>query len=292
MMSYDFKTLTHAKWILVGEHSVLRGNPAIVMPLKAYQLHLAYQQQEDKLTADFTGSNGSEVHILFWSVIEHGLTLINKSINEISGHFILTNDIPIGAGMGASAALCVAIARWFHHKKWILEHEILNFGQQLEDLFHGKSSGLDITGVNSQQGVLFQHDKQNPIIQTWQPQWYLSFCGQIGITAQCVNKVAKLWEDQPQLAQHIDAQMNKAVEEAVSSLKTENRVQLANAINLSCDCFKQWDLISEGMHNHMNQLRQAGAIAVKPTGSGEGGYVLSLWDSKPNVSLPFELTPA
>jgi len=291
-MYCEFETQTHAKWILAGEHSVLRQNPAIVMPLKAYQLQLTYQQQGEKLTADFKGCNGAEVHMLFWSVIEHGLTLIDKSINEISGHFILTNDIPIGAGMGASAALCVAIARWFHHKKWIFEHEILNFGQQLEDLFHGKSSGLDIAGVNSQQGILFRHAQQNLITQTWQPQWYLSFCGQIGITAQCVNKVAKLWDDEPQLAQHIDNQMNKAVTDAVSSLKNKNEEQLANAINLSCDCFRQWDLISEGMLNHMNQLREAGAVAVKPTGSGEGGYVLSLWDSKPNASQPFELIPA
>ena len=32
MTQYDFQTQAHAKWILAGEHAVLRGNPALVFP--------------------------------------------------------------------------------------------------------------------------------------------------------------------------------------------------------------------------------------------------------------------
>ena len=31
----------------------------------------------------------------------------------------------------------------------------------------------------------------------------------------------------------------------------------------------------------MVMLKNAGAIAVKPTGSGGGGFVVSLWDKQP-----------
>ncbi len=40
-------------------------------------------------------------------------------------------------------------------------------------------------------------------------------------------------------------------------------------------------LISESLQQHMQQLLHEGALAVKPTGSGSGGYVLSLWESEP-----------
>lgn len=35
----------------------------------------------------------------------------------------------------------------------------------------------------------------------------------------------------------------------------------------------------------MNRLTAEGALAVKPTGSGGGGFVLSLWDRQPPESL-------
>ena len=39
----------------------------------------------------------------------------------------------------------------------------------------------------------------------------------------------------------------------------------------------------------MQILREAGAIALKPTGSGSGGHVISLWQNAPPKSLPFAL---
>ena len=43
--------------------------------------------------------------------------------------------------------------------------------------------------------------------------------------------------------------------------------------------------MSEGLQQHMNHLLSSGAIAVKPTGSGGGGFVLSLWEKRPRDEL-------
>ena len=56
---------------------------------------------------------------------------------------------------------------------------------------------------------------------------------------------------------------------------------LAKAIDLAAECFQKWDLISESAKQHMRSLKEAGAIAVKPTGSGGGGFVVSLWREPP-----------
>lgn len=44
-MSYDFQTTTHGKWILAGEHTVLRGHGALVFPILGKKLTLSYKKQ-------------------------------------------------------------------------------------------------------------------------------------------------------------------------------------------------------------------------------------------------------
>jgi mevalonate kinase len=291
-MSLDFSTTTHGKWILTGEHSVVRGNPAIVFPVKSKQLQFSYQKVGNQLTADFGGDTGQDAHLLFWSVLEHGMHLIGRSINEIQGHFKLNNNIPVGAGMGASAALCVAVTRWFAKQGFIDIQQSFNFAKKLEDLFHGKSSGLDIAGCDSKSGLIFYHDEFVTIEPLWQPRWYLSFCGQIGITSHCIKKVEALWEKNEKLGKALDSQMTLSVDKAISALQSHNGLdELKKAISLSYDCFMQWNLISDTMKNHIETLTNNGAIAAKPTGSGDGGYVLSLWQSAP-PRLSFDLFAA
>ena len=290
MMFCDFETTTFGKWILAGEHAVIRGHGALVFPIKERQLTLRYEACPSSLSADYTGSSGADMHLLFWGVLEQGMKLLDRSLNQLGGHFHLESNIPVGVGMGASAALCVAMSRWFCAQNMIDDSRVGEFARELEHLFHGKSSGLDIAGVASQQGVFFKEGACTPVKQILNPKWYLSSCNQIGITSHCIQQVQNLWEKNPTLAQQIDKQMVEATQEAKDSLEHDsvNAIDcLAKAMNKAADCFYQWGLVSESLQQHMNQLFVQGAIAVKPTGSGGGGFVLSLWATEPPEELDF-----
>lgn len=290
MMSYEFQTTTYGKWILAGEHAVLRKHGALVFPIEEKKLHLSYRNLGSELSADYEGTHGSDMHLLFWSVLEQGQQLLGKSLNGLSGHFHLYNDIPIGVGLGASAALCVAVARWFEAQNVLGNESVFSFAKNLEDLFHGKSSGLDIAGVAAKTGMYFQQSQITPIKPTWSPHWFLSSCGQIGITSHCIHQVRQLWQADPIKAALIDQMMHESVIKAKFALEKNtphSLSELAEAMQQAAHCFKEWGLISETLQQHMQMLLDLGALAVKPTGSGGGGYVVSLWDNPP-ATLPIE----
>lgn len=293
-MSCDFKATTHGKWILAGEHAVLRGGKAIVYPLKSKQLTLQFIPNQNKLSAHFYGECADDIHLLFWSVIEHGFKLSGHTINHTQGHFELTNHIPIGAGMGASAALSLAVAKWFVSLDKIKASECLTFAQSLEDLFHSKSSGLDIIGSASDKGILYQQGEFTSLQPLWSPQWYLSFSGHLGITSHCVKTVSILLENAPDKAKAIDNKMSDSVDKAYLALTQDapdKLALLATAINQAADCFNAWGLTDSMLSKHIEMLKAKGAIASKPTGSGSGGYVLSLWETEPPEDIKKQLLP-
>ncbi len=290
MMSSDtFQTTVYAKWILAGEHAVLRGKPAIVYPLKKYPLTLNYRKENKSLTIGSKGKHQEKLQMLFWGVIEKALAKLSKPADLLQGHITIDNQIPIGAGLGASAAICSAASQLFSDRGWISNDQIFTFARELEDLFHGKSSGLDIVGALANSGIRYQQQHTpTPIRQNWQPQWFLSYSEQIGVTEQCIYKVNELWQKLPDTAKRIDNQMEESVklaEKALQLTEKEGVALLAQAINAANLCFSQWGLTEGAVSQHINALLKQGALAVKPTGSGNGGYLLSLWEDTPPKTI-------
>lgn len=292
-MSTDFSCRAFGKWILAGEHAVLRGVPALVFPLESRDLKLDYVAGSQSLELHLGGKHGSDIQLLFWGVLEKACEALEISRSDFRGSLKIDSSIPVGAGMGASAALCVAVTRWLGFLGYVKESDFYEFARRLENLFHGESSGVDIAVALSGEGLRFVRDgERKSLALGWKPQWYISYCGKRGVTVDAVNKVKSLIARDPVLGKKLDQQMAEAVLLAEKSLQmdsAEGLPLLIQAIDLAGDCFEKWSLNEGAPEAHLKWLRQNGALAVKPTGSGGGGYVLSLWNQPPSQNVLREL---
>ena len=79
----------HGKWILAGEHAVLRGAPALVSPVVDKYLELQYHESDEEFSVDFSRPE-NDLHIGFWSVFERALQYLKISRKDLKRQNSLT----------------------------------------------------------------------------------------------------------------------------------------------------------------------------------------------------------
>ena len=277
------KKRIYGKCILSGEHSVLRGYPAIAFPVSVFYMDVEYKPSSLPLKIITQGTFKKDLDNSLKLILNSALKKVGKT--EITGELILANELPFGAGIGGSSALCLALAYIFSFKKWIEEKEIKSFSLQLEHLFHAKSSGIDIHVCYENKPILYQNGKiQKVISPSFFPLLYLSDLGLRSSTSKNVEHVMKEFEKDLELNKKRDEKMARATQLTLEALESCDEKtgfkKLSQAFHLAESCFFEWNLISPEFQNTTQKIKKLGALALKPTGSG-GGFALSLWDKQP-----------
>ncbi|HJN37686.1 MAG TPA: hypothetical protein QF353_02800 [Gammaproteobacteria bacterium] len=274
---------THAKWILSGEHSVILNYPALVFPVPNLTLKLSIDQ-----SSQFTIKCNHD-HLKELNKLIHQFKQLLGIHNTPAENLEFNNSIPIGQGLGFSGALCSILAKWAAHHNWVSHHDIFHSAQTLEHNFHGKSSGVDIAGCLATTGLIYQN-KNWSTLPNKHFHLYISYTGRKSKTHLCVEKVDR-FRKQFDSSQSIDKLMEEATKLGIDAFKNDSFESLKKCILYGHTCFSKWGLIDPQTEHHISTLINAGAIACKPTGSGLGGHVISLWEKSP-PPMPFALNQA
>lgn len=290
----DIQIQVSGKWILAGEHAVLRGGNALVFPLRSRFLKLNYYKTEHDFAVNLNSENHPELELIIWSVLERALTKLKVKRSELRGILEFDSKILFGAGLGASATLCVALTCWFQKLGFLEEKDRYEFARDLENLFHGESSGVDVAVTLYDKPLLFSRNSGFEFLQNYQkPLLYLSHTGERGVTKDCVDKVKKLFVQNQLRAEQIDSRMKESVLQFQDLLQQPqmDSKSWVQALKLAHQCFYDWGLMNEAVRHHESELLRFGAKAVKLTGSGGGGFMLSYWTDPPPAHVTFEMIP-
>lgn len=275
-----FKTRASGKWVLTGEHSVLRGATAIALPHPEFGLSLDFEPDERMGTLRVEPQTAQ-------NVIQELLSAFhNQFPSTPRGTLRVESSIPIGAGLGSSAALCVAMSRWWAKNLKITDSEILRFATRLEDRFHGKSSGMDIAVITAGQPIVFSMENGMCPLQVKKiPRFTFHDTGIRASTRECIQQVEAYGRRSSLEGLQRDQAMNFASRLAMEGLLRYDEGEMKqgiswirDAMQRAQDCFYLWKLIPAEAEKLESELLKQGALAVKMTGAGGGGMLVALWE--------------
>lgn len=284
-----YVTEVPGKWVLAGEHTVLRGGAAIALPHPDLKLRLEFRPNDLDFRIEPTEADSVIQELL--GVAKNWLANRGATYVPPQGILRLQSTIPFGAGFGSSAALSVAVANWVLSAALMdraLEREL---ARKMEDQFHGKSSGMDVAVVSIGEPILFTM-KEGAISLGLQhlPPFRFYDTGLRASTKDCIEKVEALRVGNAVLAAKLDSEMTIATQEALDGLRaydqacdTLNSVAMAHALSgiarsmdRSREIYRQWGLEPMGSPTEKVVGDSRKSLHWRLTGAGCGGFFVGL----------------
>jgi len=296
-MSNSLRARSPAKLILSGEHAVVYGKPAIAMAINRYAesmvvsslssailfncLNLEYaksftlhalealkQRIQNKYHAFLEGRCAirdvlKKPFELLQYTVTHLLETWNIPLSE-GLEIRASSDIPIGCGMGSSAALVMSTLYALSHflKLDIDPVRYLSLGREAENLQHGRSSGLDLHLAMAGGCLRFEEGRTSKrilpripmsIVQTGVPQT---------TTGQCVSAVAKHFKKSS-----VGEDFASVTELFDEALQTNNIIKIQDCIRQNHRLLIEIGVVPAKVQAFIQALEKEGA-AAKICGAG------------------------
>jgi mevalonate kinase len=281
--------LAYGKVILVGEHAVVYGVPAIAVGVGVAATASARVGQQSSLTIgirrwDLAAREtlGTAEARAFGALIAAvaGAGLAPQIEAEVQLHQ------PSGVGLGASAAIGVALARAVSDAlgKPSAERpaaEILAAAQAWENVFHGKASGVDAATAYHGGCLWFRPAEPPEPLRIQRPlRLAVAVAGPAVSTRLMVESVAAFRQQHPQRFDLLLQSIHALVQEARVALLLGRAGDLGALLDRNHRLVSELGVSTPALDTACQLARDAGALGAKLTGGGGGGCVLALADAE------------
>ncbi|EOH93273.1 mevalonate kinase [Enterococcus haemoperoxidus ATCC BAA-382] len=274
------------KIILMGEHSVVYGEPAIAIPFQ--ETFISTKVEPDStmiLDCHYYSGALSEVPPQLKSVKE----VINQALIELhqknmTFKITITSTIPAERGMGSSAAVAVSIVRalFDYFEVPCSPETLLHLVNRAEKIAHGNPSGIDAAATSGNEPLFFikNHPLESFPMNVSNAFLIVADTGIKGQTRAAVSDVAHLFEqNKKEISQHI-TELGRLTKLAKQAISKDDVHTLGNVMNQAHDQLKSLTVSNDQLDQLVITAREHGAIGAKLTGGGRGGCMIALAESK------------
>lgn len=271
------------KIYLFGEHAVVYGEPAIACAVEL-RTRVSAMRSDDISIKSGIGTTGLdfEVHPYVSSAI--------KKLGSPEVTIEISSDIPVGSGLGSSAAVTVATLAAINIEFGLGygNEEVARMGHEIEKEVQGAASPTD-TFVSTFGGVveILSRQRLNAID-----------CGVVigntnkgaspKKTAKLVKQVAQLKEEYPDSINPIIKTIGSFSSHGKEMISGKNYSSLGKLMNVNHGLLDALGVCTMELSALVYAARSAGAYGAKLTGAGGGGCMVALTGSPREVADAIE----
>lgn len=256
------------KVILLGEHVVVHGQPAIVGGL----------DRGVRVDVD-PAAGAAPVDERVAEVVRLAARLLR--VDGQPRAIRISGDLPVGMGLGSSAALAVAVLRALAtaYGRDPGPDEIAAHAHEIEKLFHGTPSGVDSTAATwggllwFEAGPPARHERLRlsaplPLV--------VLLSGSARSTSRTVGSLRERAAAAPEVYRPVFAAVGELVRAARHALEGGDRARLGELMTMNHGLLRACGVSTPELDALVDAALDAGARGAKLTGAGGGGAVIAL----------------
>lgn len=272
----------HAKLILLGEHAVVHGRPAVAMGLPHLRVTALARRVPGPVvlaTEEYTGPAEQAPATLAPLVTAATATLAHLGAPARDVELAVRSGIPLGRGLGSSAASAHAIVEALSalHGAAPDEQERFDLVQQAERVAHGNPSGLDAHATRMTSGaIVFQAGRVTPLTVGLGTSLVLADTGVRGSTLAAVADVRRTLEQDAARGTALLDELERLALDGAQDLALDRREELGRRMTRAHALLTDLGAGHAALDGLVGAALDAGALGAKLTGGGQGGCVVAL----------------
>lgn len=290
------KTSAPGKVILLGEHAAVYGNPVLVasVDLRTYATVSKRNDERFTLSNRSTGINDLEFTLkdLPRMKREWATVLTAECIEKTFARagtkagldIEIYSDIPVSSGLGssASASSALALAILTELGEGLELKEVANLAWSIENVVHGKSSGVDPFAVTFGGIIRYREGKFDRVEVKILPEITVGNTGVRSDTGDVVRDVMNLKNKFPDFFEHYLEIMVHIVDYGQKFLEDGDLEGLGAVMNINHGLLSAIGVSNPELERLVWAARKA-SPGAKLCGAGRGGIMVALGDAEKEI---------